>query len=497
MNRHYSRRLTTVQPPAHAPHWVKYHCPHFSSAARAPATMSGVLRSMRESCLRPRLLQMATLLAVAAARPPWGIGVAATPPSLGLPIAAEGWHSAADATAVVLCDRHVRITVLTERVFRAEWVPDEGTFEDRSSLAFVNRRLPAVPSFSVANTSQWCNITLRAGLVIAYSKGGGAAPLNGVYPSEIQDISSNRSGAVPPPPPSCTPIPRTDVVCRGRCERVSDHPNGLGVGSVAACCAACLGDHTCSTWVYATAPNSSSLAGSGGTAHSSSIATPVDCYLLANGTVIGSRAAAGRESGGVLPPPAPSPGPTPPPPVSPLVGRLHAWDRAGGWSWVMGTDMGGELLGTLAKTPSADLAGCCTNTRQTNGTTTWDPKYPLQPGILSRRGWAVIEDNTSLVDNVGWISPCSTGHGGGGDGCGRRPGAFDTYLFGCGHGSNAYTTCLRDYSKLAGSMALPPMHAFGIWWSRHWGDSFDGNLFGPMSEAVLEAEVIQVVFALD
>ena len=47
----------------------------------------------------------------------------------------------------VVVDGKARFTVLTDRLIRMEWAED-GIFEDRASLAVINRRLP-VPSFKV------------------------------------------------------------------------------------------------------------------------------------------------------------------------------------------------------------------------------------------------------------------------------------------------------------------------------------------------------------
>ena len=48
---------------------------------------------------------------------------------------------------------------------------------------------------------------------------------------------------------------------------------------------------------------------------------------------------------------------------------------------------------------------------------------------------------------------------------GRKNGSTDLYVFGCGQN---YTGCLKDYSDLGGHMNMPPLKAFGVWWSRHW-----------------------------
>lgn len=68
-----------------------------------------------------------------------------------------------------------------------------------------------------------------------------------------------------------------------------------------------------------------------------------------------------------------------------------------------------------------------------------------------------------------------------------RPAGLDWYLFGCGLD---YETCASDFAKLSGPVALPPLSSLGVWWSRHWGDSFDRNPFGPMSEQAIMDDVV-------
>lgn len=55
----------------------------------------------------------------------------------------------ADALATIVTDRGtVRITVLTDQVLRVERASREGAFEDRKTIAFINRKLP-VPDYTV------------------------------------------------------------------------------------------------------------------------------------------------------------------------------------------------------------------------------------------------------------------------------------------------------------------------------------------------------------
>ena len=62
---------------------------------------------------------------------------------------ADNLDPVADPAAVVT-EGNARFTVLTDRLIRMEWAED-GRFEDRASLAIVNRRLP-VPQFKVTRS---------------------------------------------------------------------------------------------------------------------------------------------------------------------------------------------------------------------------------------------------------------------------------------------------------------------------------------------------------
>jgi hypothetical protein len=366
--------------------------------------------------------------------------------------------------AMVRCNGQTRFSVLSARVVRFEYSQD-GVFEDRMSLFAVNRRLP-VPTFTVQNsTREWCNITIykegssSAGIVVSFSK--------------IKNLSAAATAAV------CTnQQPNTDVVCYHHpCPRVSKHPGGIANLTVGACCAACDGDSQCGAWISA-APAAQD--GGGGTGM---------CYLLQHGAVKDTAPSSSRTAG-----------------VVDSVASTYFADHrlrartfgtaagATGWSWSAQDDKGdgGDLNGTLAPTPSTDLQGCCTNPDAQHGV--WDPRYPLQPGLLSVGGWALVRDTQPMLDldggadadafpnpaHAGWLSPAA-----------RAASSSDAYLFGCG---GDYRACLRDYTRVAGRMALPPMAALGVWWSRHWGDESGNKAMvddvGVMSAANVLEQVV-------
>lgn len=84
----------------------------------------------------------------------------------------------------------------------------------------------------------------------------------------------------------------------------------------------------------------------------------------------------------------------------------------------------------------------------------------LERGLLSRDGWAVVDDSDSpafeLRDNQLW--PVARDNGD----------AIDWYIFAYGHD---YKTALADFTRVAGHIPIPPRYAFGAWWSRYWAYS--------------------------
>lgn len=118
-------------------------------------------------------------------------------------------------------------------------------------------------------------------------------------------------------------------------------------------------------------------------------------------------------------------------------------------TWKPGTPDTGNLLGT---TRTLDTV------RGSN--------VKLDPGLLSRDGWTVVDDSTrQLFDSddfsfaQGESSPWPWVES-------RPPGdRQDWYFFGYGHD---YRRALYDFTRVAGKIPLPPRFAFGAWWSRYW-----------------------------
>ncbi|MFO7820403.1 MAG: glycoside hydrolase family 31 protein, partial [Halanaerobacter sp.] len=105
--------------------------------------------------------------------------------------------------------------------------------------------------------------------------------------------------------------------------------------------------------------------------------------------------------------------------------------------WYLGQEDSGNLKGTIRTLDTID------------GYT------ELNKGLLSRNGWAVVDDSTTLIfdEETGWL---------------ERRGASseqDLYFFGYGHN---YLQCLQDFHSLAGEVPLLPRWSLGNWWSRYW-----------------------------
>ncbi len=86
-------------------------------------------------------------------------------------------------------------------------------------------------------------------------------------------------------------------------------------------------------------------------------------------------------------------------------------------------------------------------------------KEPMEPGILSRAGWSVVDDSMNHIfvpvesHWKNWVEVRPEGE--------RQ----DLYLFAYGHD---YKKALADYSEIAGRSPMPPKYTFGYWWSRYW-----------------------------
>ena len=108
-------------------------------------------------------------------------------------------------------------------------------------------------------------------------------------------------------------------------------------------------------------------------------------------------------------------------------------------------------------------------TRTLDGARGDKTREPIGEGLISRSGWALVDDSTRpLFDSADfsfangekspwpWVMLRPAGQ--------RQ----DWYFFGYGHD---YRAALGDYVRVAGRIPLPPRFAFGAWWSRYWAYS--------------------------
>lgn len=120
------------------------------------------------------------------------------------------------------------------------------------------------------------------------------------------------------------------------------------------------------------------------------------------------------------------------------------------------------------QTDNANLLG---TTRTLDGSNGIKLREPMEPGLVSRSGWALVDDTgrpvfdrdfpiqkTPSASPLTWpwaVAPRS----------GPRQ---DLYFFGYGHD---YKRALGDFTQVAGKIPLPPKSVFGVWWSRYWSYS--------------------------
>lgn len=118
---------------------------------------------------------------------------------------------------------------------------------------------------------------------------------------------------------------------------------------------------------------------------------------------------------------------------------------------------------------------------------------PIEAGLISRAGWALVDDSTRpLFDSSDfrfskgekspwpWVMARSAGV--------RQ----DWYFFGYGHN---YRKALGDYVRVAGRIPIPPPFALGTWWSRYWAYS-DQEINGIVN-GFHENDVPLDVFVID
>ncbi|KAF5018251.1 hypothetical protein F66182_9780 [Fusarium sp. NRRL 66182] len=128
-----------------------------------------------------------------------------------------------------------------------------------------------------------------------------------------------------------------------------------------------------------------------------------------------------------------------------------------------------------------NLGGTARTLDEVNG------RCELEPGILSRAGYSVLDDSESMLfDSAGLATP-------------RRSGdRIDGYLFSYGHD---YKAAMKSFFAISGKQPLLPRWALGNWWSRYYPytddeylqlmDKFEAHKV-PLSVAVIDMDWHQV-----
>ena len=90
-----------------------------------------------------------------------------------------------------------------------------------------------------------------------------------------------------------------------------------------------------------------------------------------------------------------------------------------------------------------------------------DGEIELEPGLLSRDGFTVLDDSKSALLSED------------GNTTARQIREEDLYFFGYGHD---YLGCLKDFYRLCGKVPMLPRYALGNWWSRFFAYTEDSYL---------------------
>jgi alpha-glucosidase (family GH31 glycosyl hydrolase) len=117
----------------------------------------------------------------------------------------------------------------------------------------------------------------------------------------------------------------------------------------------------------------------------------------------------------------------------------------------------------------------------------------LEPGLISRDGWALVDDSARpLFDSADFSF--SAGEQSAWPWVVLRPAGDrqDWYFFGYGHD---YKGALHDFTRVAGKIPLPPRFAFGAWWSRYW--SYSDQEFEQLIQQFQTHEIPLNVLVID
>ncbi len=155
-------------------------------------------------------------------------------------------------------------------------------------------------------------------------------------------------------------------------------------------------------------------------------------------------------------------------------------------TWRPGMSATGNLKGTVRTLDKIDGRMDRNNLSRFVRKTGSEEPLPLEDGLLSRDGWAIVDESGRHVlekDDSDW-----------GEWVAARPEGErqDLYIFAYGHD---YKAALADFTKVAGKIPMPPKYTFGYWWSRYWIYT-DEELLAIATE-LRDHEVPADVFVID
>lgn len=150
---------------------------------------------------------------------------------------------------------------------------------------------------------------------------------------------------------------------------------------------------------------------------------------------------------------------------------------------------GQEVVWYPGKPDPLNLKGTC---RTLDGSDGDNKRSELENGVISRSGWAVIDDSWTSTrpdgsrsfalepnDEVGfeWWSER------------KDPQALDMYFMGYG---TDYKKALADFTKIAGKIPLPPAYVFGYWYSRYasYSDEDYRRIMAELNENDIPTDVL-------
>lgn len=152
---------------------------------------------------------------------------------------------------------------------------------------------------------------------------------------------------------------------------------------------------------------------------------------------------------------------------------------------------GQEIIWYPGKDDALNLKG---TSRTLDGAIGDNKRGELENGLISRAGWAVIDESPLTkrgdgsttfafdkpVNGVPWVAePVDKS-------------AVDWYFMGYGHD---YKQALADYTKIGGREPMPPRYVFGYWYSRYW--AYTQQDFVNLVNAMQSREIPLDVMILD